>query len=59
MFCAVLLECVFGGNCFHRLIVDLEVDKVQAAVVVNKDSGAFVVLLGKFTFQLHIKSKFS
>ncbi len=58
MFCHVLLEGKLGGKCFVRSIVELELDKLEAAEVVNKDGGAFVALLGEFAFQLCIKSHF-
>ncbi len=55
MFCSVLLKGELGGECFIRLVVKLEVDKTEAAEVVNKDGGTLVALLGKFAFQLCIK----
>jgi hypothetical protein len=36
----------------------LKVDEAQAAVVVDKDRGAPVALLGKFPFHLRKKSNF-
>ncbi len=59
MFCRVMLEGKLGSKCFVGSIVELEMDKLEAAEVVNKDGGAFVALLGKFAFQLLcIKSYF-
>ena len=52
MFCRVLFEGKLGGKCFVRLFVKLEVDKSEAAEVVDEDGGALVALLGKFAFQL-------
>ncbi len=45
-------------GCFVGLVIELEVDKVEAAEVVDKDGGALVALLGKFAFQLCIKTYF-
>ncbi len=59
MFCSVLFEGKLGSKCFVGLVVELEVDKLEAAEVVDKDGGAFVVLLGEFAFQLCKKSHFS
>ncbi len=36
MFCSVLLEGKLGGKCVIGLAVKLEVDKMEAAIVVNK-----------------------
>ncbi len=58
MFRSVLLKGKLGGECFVGLIVKLEVDKAEAAEVVDKDGGTLVVLLGKFAFQLCIKTFF-
>ncbi len=58
VFCSILFEGKLGGKCFVRLIVELKVDKLKAAEVVDEDSGALVALLGKFAFQLCIKSHF-
>ncbi len=58
MFCHVLLEGKLGGKCFVGSIVELEVDKPEAAEVVNKDGGLSVALLGEFAFQLCKKSHF-
>ncbi len=52
------LEGAFGCYGLFGLIVDLEVDKAQAAVVVDKDRGAPVVLLGKFPFHLREEPNF-
>ncbi len=59
MFCSILFEGMLCGECFVGLVVELEVDKTEAAIVVDKDSGAFVALLGEFAFQLCKKSHFS
>ncbi len=58
MFCSVLLKGKLGGECFFGSIVELEMDKLEVAEVVNKDSGTLVALLGKFAFQLCIKTYF-
>ncbi len=52
------LEGAFGCYGLFRSIVDLEVDKAQAAVVVDKDCGAPVALLGKFPFHLRKEPNF-
>jgi hypothetical protein len=39
VFCHVLFEGKLGGECFVGLVVELEVDKSEAAEVVNKDGG--------------------
>jgi hypothetical protein len=53
-----LLQGKLGGECFVGLVIKLEVDKLEVAEVVNEDGGALVVLLGKFAFQLCIKTYF-
>ena len=58
MFCCILLEGKLGSKCFVGSIIELEVDKLEVAEVVNEDSGAFVALLGEFAFQLCKKSHF-
>jgi hypothetical protein len=58
MFCSVLLKGKLGSKCFVGLVVELGVDKAEAAEVVNEDGGALFALLGKFTFQLCIKTYF-
>ncbi len=58
MFCRVLLKGKLGGECYVRLVVKLKVDKLEVAIVVDEDGGALVALLGKFAFQLCIKSHF-
>ncbi len=58
MFCHVLFEGKLGGKCFVGLVVELEVDKSEAGEVADNDGGAFAALLGKFAFQLCIKSHF-
>ncbi len=59
MFCSVLFKSELCGKCFVGIIIKLEVDKMEAAIVVDGDSGAFVALLGEFAFQLCKKSHFS
>ncbi len=56
MLCSILLKGKLGGKSFVGLVVELEVDKLKAAEVVNKDGGALVALLGKFALQLCIKT---
>jgi hypothetical protein len=51
MFCSVLFEGKLCGKCFVGLAIELEVDKTEAAIMVDKDSRAFVALLGEFVFQ--------
>ncbi len=46
----VVEEGAFGSESFCGRIVDLKVDKAQAAEVVDKDGGAPVAPLGKFAF---------
>jgi hypothetical protein len=58
MFCRVLLEGKLGYKCFIGLVVKLVVDELEVAEVVDKDGGALIALLGKFAFQLCIKSYF-
>ena len=58
VFCSVLLNGKLGGECFVRRFVKLEVDKLEVAEVVNKDSGVFVALPGEIAFQLCEKSHF-
>jgi hypothetical protein len=53
------LEGAFGSESFRRCIIDLKVDEVQAAEVVDKDGGAPVAPLGKFSFHLREESDFS
>ncbi len=59
MFCSVLIEGKLCGECFVGLVVELGVDKTEAAIVVDEDSGAFEMLLGESAFQLCKKSHFS
>ncbi len=59
MFCSALFEGKLGSKCFFGLVVELDIDKSEAAEVVNEDGGAFVALLGEFAFQLCKKSHFS
>jgi hypothetical protein len=56
MLCSILLKGKLGGESFVGLVIELEVDKSKAAKVVDKDGGALVALLGKFAFQLCIKT---
>ncbi len=58
MSCRILLKGKIGGKCFVGSIVELEMEKLEATEMVNKDVGAFVALLGEFAFQLCIKSHF-
>ncbi len=58
VFCCVLLNDKLGSKCFVGLVVKLEVDKLEAAKVVDEDGGTLVVLLGEFAFQLRKKSHF-
>ena len=53
------LEGPFGSKSFQGCIVDLEVDKVQMAEVVNEDGGTTVAPLGEFAFHLCEESDFS
>ncbi len=59
MSCSILFKGKLSGKCFIGLVVMLEVDGMEAAIVVNKDGGTFVALLGEFAFQLCKKSHFS
>jgi hypothetical protein len=56
--CSILLKGKLGGKCFVGLVIKLEVDKSEAAIVVDKDGGALIALLGKFAIQLCIKTHF-
>ncbi len=56
MFCSVLLEGGIGSKSFVGFVVELEVDKLEAAIVVDKNGGAPIALLGEVAFQLCIKS---
>ncbi len=38
-------EGALGGKCFVGLVIELEVDELKLAEVVDKDGGAFVALL--------------
>ncbi len=58
MFCSILLKGELGGECFIGLVVELEVGLMEVAEVVNKDSGVLVALLGKYAFQLCMKTYF-
>jgi hypothetical protein len=58
VFCYVLLEGKLGSKCFVGLVAELEMGKLEAAEVVDKDGGTFVALLDEFAFQLCIKSHF-
>jgi hypothetical protein len=53
------LEGAFGSKSFRRCIVDLKVDKAQAAEVVDKDGAAHVAPLDKFAFHLREEFDFS
>ncbi len=56
MLCSILLEGKLGSKSFFGLVVELEVDKLKAAEVVDEDGGTFVALLGKFALQLCINT---
>ncbi len=58
MFCSILFKGKLCGECFVGLVVKLEVVKTEAAIVVDKDGGTFVALLGEFAFQLCKKIHF-
>ncbi len=58
MLCSVLLKSKLGSEFFVRLVVELEVDELEAAKVVVEDGDALIALLGKFAFQLCIKTYF-
>ena len=45
----------FGGNGFNLRVIGLEVNILQATVVVNKDGSAAIALLGEFAFELRDK----
>ncbi len=53
------LEGAFGSKSFRGCIVDLEVDEVQVAEVVDEDGGAPVAPLGEFALHLRKESDFS
>jgi hypothetical protein len=44
--CSVLLKGKLGSESFAGLVVELEVDKLKVAEVVDEDGGALAVLLG-------------
>ncbi len=46
----ILYKDVLGSKCFVRLVLELEVDKSEAAEVVDEDGSALVALLGEFAF---------
>jgi hypothetical protein len=50
VFCRVLLEGKLGGKCLDRLVVELEVDELEVAVVVDKDGGALIAFLVSLPF---------
>jgi hypothetical protein len=56
MLCSILLEGKLDSKSFVGLVVELVVDKLKAAEVVDKDSGTLGALLGKFALQLCIKT---
>ncbi len=58
MFCSKLLKGKLGGECFIGLVVQLEVDKTEVAIVADEDGGTLILLLGKFAFELCIKTYF-
>jgi hypothetical protein len=49
------LEGTFGSDGLEEWIVDLRVNKAEAAVMVHKDCGAPVLLFGEFSLHLCIK----
>ena len=55
---SILLKGKLGSECFVGLVVELEVDKAEAAEVVGKDGGTLISILGKFAFQLCIITYF-
>ncbi len=58
IFCSILFKGKLGSKCFAGLVVEFEVDKLEAVEVVDKDGGTLVALYGKFAFQLCIKTYF-
>ncbi len=58
MFCSVLHKGSFAASALSELSLSWRWTKLEAAEVVNKDSGALVALLGKFALQLCIKTHF-
>jgi hypothetical protein len=56
--CSILFKGKLCGECFIGLVVELEVDKTEVAIVVDEDGGTFVALLGEFAFQLCKKTHF-
>ena len=58
VFSGECLEGAFGPESFLGRIVDLEVDKAQAAEVVHEDGGSPVAFLGEFAFHLREESDF-
>jgi hypothetical protein len=50
MFGHVLLEGKLGGKCLCQQIVELKVNKVEMAVVIDKHGGTLIALLGEFSF---------
>jgi hypothetical protein len=50
MFGCILFESKLCSKCLGWPFVKLEVEKLKAAVVVDKDGSALVVLLGKLAF---------
>jgi hypothetical protein len=58
MICSVLFKGKLSSKCLIGLVIELKVDKAEAAEVVDKDGGALIVLLGKFALQLCIKTYF-
>ncbi len=51
VFCRILFKGKLGSECVVGLVLELEVDRLEVAEVVNEDCGAFVALLGEFAFQ--------
>ena len=50
MFHRVLLKGELGSECFVGSIVKLEVDKLEATEVVNKDDSALAAILSELVF---------
>ncbi len=50
VFCHVLFKGKLGNEHFSLSIVELEVDKSEAAKVVDQDGSTLVALLGEFAF---------
>ena len=51
-----LLKGTLGLDCFARLQILHQMNKLQAGVMVNKDGGAVVATIGEFTRHLCVKN---